>query len=64
MTHKEQQALVAYRRIRGLIIGKLEGDISRLEGILTLPDDSGMNKPYQYRKKELEEILNIISKDE
>lgn len=64
MTHKEQQALMAYRRIRGWIIGKLEGDISRLEGILSLPDDAGMNKHYQYRKKELEEILNIISNDD
>ncbi len=64
MTHKEQQALLAYRRIRGLIISKVESEISELKDVLGSHDVFGMNEHYQYRKKELEEILNIISNDD
>ena len=64
MTHKEQQALMAYRRINHLIVSKLEDDIAEYEEVLKLPDESGIHRHFQYRNKELEEILNIISNDD
>ena len=63
MNNQDEKALLAYRRVRGLVLTAIEDEIDLLGLVLKLPTEPDVTQLNSKRREELKELLEIIKGD-
>lgn len=63
MNNQDEKALLAYRRVRNLVIDAVEDEIDLLGLTLKLPTEPDVTQLNSKRREELKELLAIIKGD-
>lgn len=63
MNNQDEKALLAYRRVRSLVLTAIEDEIDLLGLVLKMPTEPYVTQLNSKRKEELKELLEIIKGD-
>lgn len=63
MNNQDEKALLAYRRVRSLVLTAIEDEIDLLGLVLKLPTEPDVTQLNSKRREELKELLEIIKGD-